>query len=97
LVVLWASSTKRGGLKMEIRKMRYIQFSDFFKYFLRDRETGLFNCKICAEDGIETICLNRTRHIREQHRSIYLAEKERLRKERELYEIELWGRTTGMN
>jgi len=80
--------------KPKFKKMRYIWFSDFTKYFFRERKTGLFQCKICAEDGIQVICGNRTSHIRQQHRSIYLEEKEKLRKERELYEMELWKRTS---
>ena len=68
--------------------MEYIRSSNFFKYFLRDRKTGLFQCKICAEYGKEAICVNRSYHIRQQHRSIYLRVKERLRKEKEVEEME---------
>jgi len=68
--------------------MQYIRSSIFFKYFLRDCKTGLFQCKICAEYGRETICANRTYHIRQQHRSIYLRVKERLRKDKEVGEVE---------
>jgi len=45
---------------------------------MRDRSTGLFQCKICSAYGRTTICTNRTYHIRQQHRSVYLREKERL-------------------
>jgi len=65
---------------------QYIRSSNFFKYFVRESETGLFLCKICAGRGKEMICTNRTYHMRQQHRRIYLKEKERLTNERELVE-----------
>jgi len=79
---------------MKFKKIRYIRISDFTTYFFRDRETGLFICKICLKEGTEIKCANRTRHMGQQHRPIYLKKKEELRKERELYEIELWKRTS---
>jgi len=66
--------------------MQYVRSSNFFKYFVRESETGLFLCKICAGYGRETICANRTYHMRQQHRRIYLREKERVTNEREIVE-----------
>jgi recombinational DNA repair protein RecR len=58
--------------------MEYIRLSNFFKYFVRDRKSRLFQCRICSEYGRETICVNCTYHIRQQHVSIYSRQKERL-------------------
>jgi hypothetical protein len=46
--------------------------------FLKSSVTGLFQCEICSEYGRETICVNCTYHIRQQHGSIYLREKQRV-------------------
>jgi len=81
--------------KMENKKWRYVPSSDYWRFFKKDRETGLFHCKICAEDGIQVITANQVTHMKQKHMPVYLEEREKLRKKRELYEMELWKNTTG--